>query len=417
MCIRDRFIAFAEVNVTVIDIADNRPVIAPAEKTIIVNLDSGDNQISLNEGTGGLLVVSDDSTALISGYANITVLRSGVVETFPNQYGACECTNPACLDVFSLCGTSFSLQQDLFAGATPAVSAGPGLVPGLNFQVYSFNGRNDLSNNWLEVSADTKTRFLQTTDDFTVSFWIHVASDSQAAYILAFELGTSRYFSLYESSTQRLILYYFRDNIPGVTNDDGRNTQVALSFYYDSTVFPRGLRDNQWHFIAFSIDFPSAVLNVDGYEHRPTQGNYRNQFDSQVLLDRLTDGTSHDMPAPILTKTQTQINSISGKIGGSARGNRFSLDGEMRQVILTNTFDASTFSCIASCNSQIGIATGATISSSITTMYNPVARRFFFSGAVSASQYTILLQSLVYYSNGFLLPQEQGESRIISINF
>ena len=122
------------------------------------------------------------------------------------------------------------------------------------------------------------------------------------------------------------------------------------------------------------------------------------------------------MPAPVLTKTQTQINSISGKIGGSARGNSFSLDGEMRQVILTNTFDASTFSCIASCNSRIGVAPGATISSSITTMYNPVARRFFFSGAVSASQYTILLQSLVYYSNGFLLPQEQGESRIISIN-
>ena len=410
------FTTSAQVVVNVIDIADNRPVIFPAEMTIIVDLDSVDNEISLNKGTGGPLVVSDNSTALVSGYANISVLRSGILETFPNEYGECECTNNACLDVFTLCGTSFSLQQDLFSGVTTASSAGPLLVPGLNFQVYAFNGRDDLSNNWLEISSSIKTRFLQRTDDFTVSFWICVPNGTSSAYILTFELGTNRYFSLYEASSTTLVLYYFRDNIPGVVNDDGRNTQVALTFFYNAAMFPNGLRDNQWHFIAFTIDFPITVFNMDGYEHHPVRGNYRNQFQSRVDLTLLTNGTYHNMPAPLLTKTQTQINSISGKIGGSARSNRFSLNGQIRQLSLTNTFNVSTVSCVASCNNRIGIGHNAMVSSTISTLYNPVTRTLFFSGAANASHYTTLLQSLIYYSNGFLLPEEESEIRVISIS-
>ena len=411
------FTASAQVVVNVIDIADNRPVTAPAEKTIIVNLDLGVNEISLNGGTGGSLMVSDDSATLVGGHANITVRRAGAsaLETFPNQYGACECTNSACLDVFTLCGTSFVLQQDLFAGVTTASPFGPTLVTGLNFQVYLFNGRNDLSSNWLEIPSSIKTQFLQTTDDFTISCWIRVTADSGASYILTFELGRDRYFSLLESSAQTLVLHYHRDNIPGTTSDDGRNTRVALTFFYDPAVFPLGLRDNMWHFLALTVDFPSLILNVDGYQYRPTRGNYRNQFQSPVSLPHLTDGTFHNMPAPVLTKTQAMIDDISGKIGGSARGDRFSLGGEIRQLTLSNTMDSSTFSCIASCNNRIGIATGATISSSISTVYNPVSRRFIFTGSASPADYTTLLQSLVYYSNGYLLPQEEGETRVVNI--
>ena len=410
------FVSFAQVIVNVIDVADNRPVAAPTEKSITVNLDSGGREIPLNEGTGGPLVVSDNSTALVSGYADINVVRSGTVETFPNQYGACECTDPACLDVFTLCGTSFSLQQDLFSGVTTASSGGPSLVPSLNFTVYSFNGRNDHSNNWLEIPSTVKTQFLQRTDDFTISFWIRVLNDSSSSYILSFELDTNRYFSLFEASAQTLVFYYFRDNIPGITTDDGRTTLVALTFFYNASLFPSGLRENQWHFISFSVDFPSVILNVDGYKHRPTRGNYRNQFDSRVDLVQLTDGTFYNMPAPILTKTQAQIDGISGKIGGTARGDRFSLSGEMRQLTQTDLFDTNTLNCIASCNTRIGIASEATISSSISTIYNPTTRRFVFSGAATPSQYTTLLQSLVYFSNGFLLPEEEGEIRVISIS-
>ena len=412
------FTASTQVVVSVIDIADNRPVTAPAEKTIIVNLDSGVNEIPLNGGTGGPLVVSDDSATLVRGYANITVRRAGApaLESFPNQYGACECTGPACLDVFTLCRTSFVLQQDLFAGVTTATPSGPTIVPNMNFEVYSFNGRNDLGNNWLDIPTSVKTQFLQRTDDFAVSFWIRVASDSSSSYILTFELGRNRYFSLYEASQQTLVLYYFRDNIPGVTSDDGRNTRVALTFFYDSSVFPRGLRDNLWHFVVFTVDFPSIVLNVDGYEHRPTRGNYRSQFDSRVDLAQRVDGTFYNMPAPILTKTQAQIDGISGKIGGSTRSNRFSLEGEIRQLTLTNTFDSNTLSCIASCNNRIDVAPGISVPPSISTVYNPVLRSFIFSGSASASEYTTLLQSLVYYSNGFLLPQEEGETRVINVS-
>lgn len=410
------FTTSAQVMVNVINISDDRPIIFPVEKIITVSLDTVDNEISLNGGTGGPLVVSDNSAALVSGYATITVLRSEILETFPNEYGACECTNSVCFDVFTLCGTSISLQQDLFSGATTANLAGPVLVPGLNFEVYTFNGRNDLSNNWLEISSSTKTQFLQRTDNFTVSSWIRVTAGSSSSYILTFELGTNRYFSLYEASTITLVLYYFRDNIPGVINDDARNTQVGLTFFYDPAVFPNGLRDNQWHFIALTINFPLAVINVDGHEHHPVRGYYRNQFQSRVDLQRLTDGTYHNMPAPILTKTQTQIDGISGKIGGSARSIRFSFDGQIRQFTLTSNLNASTVSCVASCNNRIGIGPNSTISSTISTLYNPVTRTLFFSGAANPNHYTTLLQSLIYYNNGFLLPKEEGEIRIISIS-
>lgn len=73
------FLDTTSVTVNVIDIADNRPVISPAEKTILLNLDTGNNivYIGLN-GTGGPLTVTDDSPVLSSGVASISVLRRGV---------------------------------------------------------------------------------------------------------------------------------------------------------------------------------------------------------------------------------------------------------------------------------------------------------------------------------------------------
>ena len=73
------FTATASVTVDVIDIADNRPVISPAEKTILLNLDTGSNVVYIGlNGTGGPLTVTDDSPMLNSGVASISVLRSGV---------------------------------------------------------------------------------------------------------------------------------------------------------------------------------------------------------------------------------------------------------------------------------------------------------------------------------------------------
>lgn len=69
----------ASVTVNVIDIADNRPVITPTESAIILNLDAGERQVFLSNGTGGPHRVEDDSTTLRSGTASIFVLRNGVV--------------------------------------------------------------------------------------------------------------------------------------------------------------------------------------------------------------------------------------------------------------------------------------------------------------------------------------------------
>ena len=341
-------------------------------------------------------------------------------ETFPNDYGLCECTDPLCNDVFDLCSTSFSLQVDLFDGTFSAAGgSGPVNSNVPNFLVYSFNGLNTQSNNWLELSSGTKSNFLQATDDFTFSVWIRISAvNSAASYILACELGTNRYFSLYDASTTRMILYYFRDRIdtlPAQTGDDGFNSQVALSFYYDPAVFPSGLRDNQWHFFSITVNYPSVFLEVDGRRIVPTQGNYRNQFDSQVLLNRLTDGTFYEMPAPILTKSVTQIDQISCKLGGSARNNRFSLFGEMRQPTVTDSLTDTQYRCIASCNEYIDVDVSLAPSLSFEISYDPVRRVLEFSSSAGDTQYALFLQSLVFISNGFLPPEEQEESRQIDI--
>ena len=350
-------------------------------------------------------------------YAKGILIYTQVRETYPNDYGLCECNNTFCKDVFELCGTSFSLQVDLFAGAFSAAGEnGPVSSNVPTFVVYSFNGLNTQSNNWLELASITKSSFLQVTDDFTVSFWIRISTvNSAASYILACELGTNRYFSLYDASTTRMIWYYFRGTLPGVTSDDGYNSQVTVSFYYDPAVFPNGLRDNQWHFITLTINYPSVSLSVDRRVYMPTQGNYRNQFDSSVILDRLLDGTTYFMPAPILTKLATEIDQISCKLGGSARDNRFSLFGEIRQPMVTNILTDSEHRCIASCNEYLDVDLSFPITQSFQTFYDPVKRILEFNSPAGDSQYSTFLKSLIFVTNGFIPPQEEGESRQIDI--
>jgi len=69
----------ASVTVNVINLADNRPVITPTVSTILLNLDTGEREVFLSNGTGGPHRVEDDSTTLQSGTASIFVLRNGVV--------------------------------------------------------------------------------------------------------------------------------------------------------------------------------------------------------------------------------------------------------------------------------------------------------------------------------------------------
>lgn len=70
----------ATIEVQVEDIPDNRPVITPAEKNILIDLDTNQREVLLTEGSGGPLVVSDsDSPFLQDGVARITVVRGATV--------------------------------------------------------------------------------------------------------------------------------------------------------------------------------------------------------------------------------------------------------------------------------------------------------------------------------------------------
>ena len=70
----------ATVNVRVIDIPDNRPVISPATKTILVDRDTNQREVFLTSGSGGLLTVSDsDSPVLVGGVATVVSVRGSQV--------------------------------------------------------------------------------------------------------------------------------------------------------------------------------------------------------------------------------------------------------------------------------------------------------------------------------------------------
>ncbi len=71
------------VTINVLDIADNRPVISPADKLILLNLDTGTNEVYIGlNGTGGPLTVTDVDSPLQRGVATISVLRNGIVSLF-----------------------------------------------------------------------------------------------------------------------------------------------------------------------------------------------------------------------------------------------------------------------------------------------------------------------------------------------
>ncbi len=79
------------VQVNIIPIPDNRPVITPTEKVITLNLDLGESSTFLTAGSGGDLMVTDDSdfdmdAFLMGGTATYSFLRLGdeEVSTYPS---------------------------------------------------------------------------------------------------------------------------------------------------------------------------------------------------------------------------------------------------------------------------------------------------------------------------------------------
>ncbi len=338
--------------------------------------------------------------------------------SLPLEYGLCECTDPQCDDAFTICNTNFDLDLDLLSGATTAAASnGPELVLGVDAEVWSFSPSNTIDSNWLDIDETIKDEFLQRNDDFSISFWISVNPGSSSSYIFSFEVGTSRYFSLFDSSRSRAQLYYNRDTLPNADSDSAVGSRVVLSFFYDSDVFSDGLRDGEWHFVSLNINFPEAVLVVDGYEIRPTGGNSRDAFNNlQFFTDLFPDDPFYRMPAPLLSKSPDLISSIRGRIGGTERNNQFSIGGQMRQLTATDLLDTDAYDCIASCNNIISSTLSLT---SFATFYNPVQRIFTFDLPTSDhDDYTDFLRSLVYQSDGFI-PAETlaggGESRIIRL--
>lgn len=319
--------------------------------------------------------------------------------------------------MFALCSTDFDVHLDLLAGSSTAAQDDPDrpmIVPGIDDLVWSFTAANDLDDNFVVIDEAVKTQFLQLTDDFTMSFWLKINPTGDSSYIFSFEIGNTRYFSLYDTARARSQLYYNRDPL---AVDDVGNRRVVLSFYYDRDVFEDGLRDGEWHFISLTIDFPNAILVVDGYEIRPTGGNYYDVDDTQLTLpDVYPDDEFYPMPAPIESKDASLISQIQGHVGGSERSNRFSMGGQIRQMVVTDLLSRSTYECLASCNNLIYSTLTLT---PFVTFFNPVRRIFTYNHITGDhDEYTDFLQTLFYQSDGYIPPQPVdggGESRIIRL--
>ena len=67
----------AVVNVMVIDAPDDRPIISPATKTILVDLDGGQREVFLTSGSGGMLTVSDSDSPVLRGGVATTLAVTG----------------------------------------------------------------------------------------------------------------------------------------------------------------------------------------------------------------------------------------------------------------------------------------------------------------------------------------------------
>ena len=236
--------------------------------------------------------------------------------------------------------------------------------------------------------------------------WILVTPPG-SSYILAFEdTSTLRYFHFYEKSTARFAIHYTRAAIPGVTPDNGVGTEVEVDFTYNPVLHPNGMRDSNWHYITFSVNYPNMQLTVDGYAYSISEYSYTNQFRVKVPI---TPGTT--MPAPIMNKSGNSA--INVRIGGSStRAPGFVMQGSIRQMYFTSLMNTMTYTCLASCKNLISTDGRAP---QVTTSYNPVSRTLTFTGTNSPSVYTNFLQSLVYVDNGYLLPQETGSTRIITL--
>ena len=336
------------------------------------------------------------------------------VTPFPLISGCCECA-PTCGSAFSLCKTSFATSFNLFSGATSLLSAAAGGPVASNTTcsgdtVYTFNGAPGFTNN-LIVESSIRNSLLTITNNFTISMWIQDYK-AGSAYILAFEDTTTlRYFHLFEQSLTRFVVFYVRAAIPGSSYDNGAGTEVEVDFMYDATLSPNGLRDNMWHYITISVNYPVMQFTVDGVVYNIVAYSYYDQNRNKVPSSGLvTPGTV--MPAPIMDKTGNAV--INVRIGGSSvrQTTGYVVKGSIRQMYFTSLMDSKTYSCLASCNNQI-YSDGRV--PQISTSFNPVSRTLSFSGTNSPSVYTSFLQSLVYADNGYLPPQETGSTRIVTL--
>ena len=327
---------------------------------------------------------------------------------FPLTSGCCECA-PTCGSAFTLCNASFAASYNLFQGVS---SGGPIASTTIcsGDTVYTFNGLDSFSNN-LIVSSTIRNSLLGITNSFTVSMWVQDLVKG-STYLLAFEdTSTLRYFHFYEKSITRFAVFYARAALPGIASDNGIGTEVEVDFLYDPAIHPVGLRDNLWHYITISVNYPDMQFTLDGVVYSIGELSYYDQNRNRIpaLGSGLLPG--YKMPAPIMSKTGMPIDIHIG--GSSVRTPAgYVLKGGIRQIYFTSLMPNATYTCLASCNNKI-YSDGRV--PQIGTSYNPVTRTLSFSGTYSPSLYTNFLQSLVYSDNGYLPPQETGSTRVVTI--
>lgn len=340
-----------------------------------------------------------------------------------------------------MCGISLSPSVNLTQGLIPpsASSDNPSQIAGTD--VFRFDGSQSSSTtSRYTMDSTIKNTALDFTDNFSTSVWIKAIDAGRAnQYVFSFDDPTEAEQRVYtwrlrDSPASRLTVFYKRARLDDIADpsqtDFGLNSRVGLSFYIRSEVIPSGnIFDSNWHFYKLDITYPSIKLYVDGYLHNVTEGHYHRvsgstRNDREILL---RNGNFYDMPARIIQKDNSYKNRVIGRIGGTQHFvGSHNFYGDLRLLFMTSLMDNSQYTCIASCNNSL-IPLGYIPSSneftttigSFTVFYQPVSRTLYFNNSNSPpSEYTTFLQTLSYYTNGFLPAQtiaDMGEGRRLEL--
>ncbi len=180
------------------------------------------------------------------------------------------------------------------------------------------------------------------TDMLAVTAWVKQTPGTNG-FILTKSIFNAdvRAYSLYSSGdTNAVVVEYTTQTSMGAALTDGaRHASITFNLV-------RPLDDDEWHFVSFVFDFPSASLAVDGTAVAVT-----------AVFDPVA-ATSHSLPLRYaLTTSMSNSVLFIGARFGTPTANHFFFSGSLRDVLVAHTDPSlATVQCQQTCQEVLYVA-------------------------------------------------------------